>query len=326
MKKNRYIKLKIKEWAKAILYALAILFLVQQFIYNRLHITHSQMSPNISNGDYLLINKWNIGTRLPNSLIGTNFSLPTLRLPFGSEINRFDIIAFNSPIDSTQPINQKPIYISRIIGLPGDTVQIQNGNILVNQTIINEPFDTKHPYIINFHPDANPAQVLRSVGEYELYGPYKKHQYRAYLSARQVPLIKNSKWVSKLELIDWKKGIEAYTAINCKRCNWNLDNFGPIEVYRQDQIINLNSKIIEIHPSLFSSSRREKKADVSNFKINQDYYFVLGDNRHNAIDSRYFGLVPKSHIIGRIKTVLFNYDKANPYKSVKWNRTLKSLK
>ena len=124
--------------------------------------------------------------------------------------------------------------------------------------------------------------------EYELYGPYKKHQYRAYLSARQVPLIKNSKWVSKLELIDWKKGIEAYT-VNCKRCNWNLDNFGPIEVYRQDQIINLIQNI-EIHP-ICSPSRREKSR-CFNFKINQDYYFVLGDNS-NAIDSRYFGLVPK---------------------------------
>ena len=77
MKKNRYIKLKIKKWAKAILYALAILFLVQQFIYNRLHITYSQMFKYFK--ELSTINKWNIGTRLP--ILEQIFYL-NLRLPF----------------------------------------------------------------------------------------------------------------------------------------------------------------------------------------------------------------------------------------------------
>ena len=326
MKKNkRYIRLKIVEWAKAIIYALAILLLVQIFLFNKIHVTNSGMSPTISNGDYLLINKWNIGTRLPNSIAFTNIPLPTIRLPFGDTIKKFDIIAFNNPLDTLVPINQRDIYTKRVIGLPGETIQIKNGVLYVNQQQVLEPFDLKLPYSIHFHADASPSQVIRSIGEYEIYGPYKNNEYREHLSPVHLKLLKASKWVLAIKAIDWHQGLKAHTSINCKACDWDLDNFGPLYIpYHEDTLV-LNEDRLEIHEELIKVHDHSHVTDSNTMIIADDYYFVLGDNRHNSIDSRFFGLVPSTHIIGKVNGVILNFDKANPYKSIQWDRFLKAI-
>ena len=99
-KSKRYRKLKRKEWAKAILYALAILLCIRLLWLDKIHVVNSSMSPAIENGDYVLINKWSIGTRLPSSIPFTDIYFDPIRLPFGDSIQRFDMIAFNKGQDT----------------------------------------------------------------------------------------------------------------------------------------------------------------------------------------------------------------------------------
>jgi signal peptidase I len=113
---------------------------------------------------------------------------------------------------------------------------------------------------------------------------------------------------------------------------WTIDNFGPIRIPKKGDVINLNDSTIEIYRRLISSYEHNSLDKVNGqfvingkpsttYTIQQDYYWMMGDNRHRSQDSRFWGFVPETHIVGKAALIWFSYDK-----SIRWNRIFNLIK
>jgi signal peptidase I len=120
---------------------------------------------------------------------------------------------------------------------------------------------------------------------------------------------------------------------------WNLDNFGPLHIPKEGETIALNTKNISLYKRIIHSFEKDdlkikgdkifingEEQDSYTFKMN--YYWMMGDNRHNSADSRVWGFVPEDHIVGKASLVWLSLD---PNKSlfngkIRWNKIMRGVK
>jgi signal peptidase I len=138
--------------------------------------------------------------------------------------------------------------------------------------------------------------------------------------------------------IDTNKRNLEYIFPNNKSTNWNIDNFGPIVIPKNGSSIKLDSSnidlyrdIIEIYESNLLNVVNNKifinDTLVSEYTFKMNYYWMMGDNRHNSADSRMWGFVPENHIVGKALFVWMSWDtNAKGLKKIRWNRLFTSVK
>lgn len=116
---------------------------------------------------------------------------------------------------------------------------------------------------------------------------------------------------------------------------WSIDNYGPIHIPAAGEVLHLDSSNIAIYQRLISSYEhnevevRDGKIyingeETTQYTVKQDYFWMMGDNRHNSADSRYWGFVPEDHVLGKFLAVLYSIDK--DHGGIRWNRCFKAIK
>ena len=178
-----------------------------------------------------------------------------------NNVRRNDLIIFNHPDGGGTQL------IKRCIGLPGDTVLLQDGIVYINSNAI-----------------AAPPTVIKSKIDYPLDFPLKS-------------------------------------------LGWTINNYGPIITPEKGLSISLDSVSSNLYQHIIRKERGEDNPYFStsntDFKFKSDGYFVLGDNRDNSIDSRFWGFVPADAIVGKAVMVFFSSDRAS--KKIRWNRIGENL-
>ncbi len=239
-------------------------------------------------------------------------------------VNRFTII--------TRPVDKKENYIKRCIGLPGDTLEIKNGRVYINGA----------PNILYPHSKLN--YIVRTNGRMpvledniEMVEMLNNSVYRFNLANDQVETMKKAQNVVSVDLmVMHQAGVaprdpgEWVFPLDTANFKWNRDNFGPLTIPKEGVTVNLTPQNIAIYRRIimnYEGNKFEEQngkfiingKESTTYTFKMDYYWMMGDNRHNSLDSRYWGFVPIDHVVGKAWFVWLSYGDGG-VKDMRWGR------
>lgn len=224
-----------------------------------------------------------------------------------------------------RPLDKKENYIKRCVGIPGDSLQIVDGVVYHNGE--REAFVPKRQYIYYNEYTAKPIKIGidNATGEYmEL--PVTDDELVAYADTTRYKLKKIGGAISGSTLIPH--------TTPAKGQRWTIDDMGPIWVPKAGATIELNAENMAMYGrciEVYENHTVEYRGDeilvdgvpVTTYTFLQDYYFMMGDNRHGSLDSRFWGFVPEDHIVGKASYIWFSVDPAQG--GIRWDRIFTSI-
>lgn len=332
-----------KSWTKSLLLALVIVWALTTLLLAPKVVSRSSMEPNLFPGDLVLVNLWTLGPRMPVS-IGIPFTsikinrptLPVWRLPGLGTLESGDVLVFNYPLDSTV-VDRKRIHVKRCVGLPGDTVQIRASEVYRNG--IYQP--DSQPLLCNY-------EVRGSVSRFALLcekiDPDKRRSRHSLGDVHIVNMTRNEADSMRTLFPELQINPAIYNPGKYKGHlfpeaydkNWTPDDYGPLYIPKSGDSIELNAINLRVYDQLL---RDFERAEITNrgdslfvdgrftthYHFKSNYYFLMGDNRHNSTDSRHWGLVPENHVIGKVSLVLFSYNPQAPwYRKIRWSQIFRN--
>ncbi|NNF21034.1 MAG: signal peptidase I [Saprospiraceae bacterium] len=237
-----------------------------------------------------------------------------------------------------RPIDKKDHYIKRCIAMPGDSLQIIDRQVYVNGEKQKNPDEMQFLYRVTLPVSYNPKKLKEwGIGDTDTdiigsaSGPQgyflnnkQAEQLKSLGNGVKVEVFKNNPEPKKLFPHDPK---------NFK--NWSVDNFGPIWIPKAGETIEINQSNIAMYErviSVYESNELEIGKDgiringeiADSYTFKQDYYWAMGDNRHNSEDSRMWGYVPHDHIVGKPLFIWFSTKNARISDGIRFNRIFKS--
>lgn len=302
---------------------------MRAFFFQTYHIPSDSMRATLFVGDYVVINKLAYGPRIPITPISLpiagskkyiDFQLPYYRIFGYGTIQRNDVIAFNFSLSDDEPIDMREEFVKRCIAIPGDTVQIVGGKVTVNGIPEEAEHLCNNYKVVTVKPiDEDTFEKLDIVEDPES----ANNNYYLTMTADQMGKLLQVEQVQSVTVeISKKDAYHPSVFPNQSAVAWNIDYFGPLWVPRKGDSIQLNDKSIFLFQRTIERYENVtvlKKDSVvlingikkSHYIFKNNYYFVLGDNRHNSIDSRYKGFIPESHIIGKASVIVYSAFKTN---------------
>src|SRR3972149_3929415 len=356
----------VGEYIDAFVIAIFAAAFVRLFFFELFTIPSPSMENTLLPGDYVLVNKFRYGPKMPNTPLSIPFTHNTL--PFNSrkktyvewikrpykrlsgitKVKKNDIIVFHFPEGDTiiaefpdrnyyatkrsyikplleekytvisRPTDKKDNFIKRCVGIPGDTLEIRGGKIYVNHAILPE----KPNCIIDCLVETDQTKF-----KFELLD--KKY------SEKNIKKLDNSRYIFPLTKDEAKQLNEREMILSVSRYEnpaktayksvfpydyeypWTENNFGPVIIPKKGKTIKLSLKNLSLYRRIienYENNRFEIRNNViyindiekNSYTFKMDYYFVVGDNRSNSADSRYWGFVPEDHIIGKAVMVLLS--------------------
>lgn len=230
-------------------------------------------------------------------------------------LSEFDVI--------THPVDKRENYVKRCIGMPGDTLQIYNGEIRINgETKPALPLQ-KFKYYVSTLGEPLPDELMDSLKILKssvTYNPVNS-LHVLYLADENVKSLKSYPTVRSIKkysepMLSFQNQ-EIFPHSNNYR--WTGDNFGPLMVpARGDSIpistlnLPLYQRIIDVYEQndleVVNGDILVNGQVVTSYVFKMDYFFVMGDNHHNSADSRYWGFVPEDHLLGKAVNVWFSVE------------------
>ncbi|MEI7787186.1 MAG: signal peptidase I [Chlorobiaceae bacterium] len=237
-----------REWFEALIIAAIFATILRVFVVESYRIPTGSMESTLLAGDFLFVNKYVYGPKIP---------FTDIRLPGVKKVDRGDIIVFKFPKDRS--LN----YIKRCIALSGDTLEIHGQQLSVNKKL--SPLPPHAQFIGN--------RMAAGDGDYMIFPQFS---------------------------------------------NFNKDNYGPIRIPRKGDIVRLTPLNYPLYSALIADEGHEVSlqgrsvfidgAPVQNYTVQSNYYFAMGDNRDNSLDSRFWGFLPEKDIVGQALMVYWSWN------------------
>ena len=270
--------------------------------------------------------------------------------------------------DGDAPLDLRTYYIKRCIATAGDKFEIRDQQVYLNDKPMENPPKLRQEYflrttqvlddeffrkydIINTMTEASQNINWQPVEDVDNTGANTKLiGYKVNTNKASIDELKKLSFVKSVEDYKYTPGQRdsmdgatkdaENTAMGGTHYNWNRDNFGPLLIPAKGMTVKLDTVNFDKYKYVIQNYEGNKnvtfegttiKIDgkvIDSYTFKQDYYFMMGDNRHNSADSRYWGFVPMDHIVGKAVFIWMSVD-PNPakwYMKVRWNRLFNIVK
>jgi signal peptidase I len=350
-------------WGVPFLCSVAAAVFIRTFFIESYVMPTPSMERTLLTGDYFFVSKLNYGARTPMRPVSFPFTkiywdglkFPYLRLPGFSSIERGDVVVFNYPMDADspyyRPVDKREIFLKRCEGIAGDTLSVVDGQVYINNRPSQNPFEGEIDYTyVTTGADLNP-QILK-----DLHVSMYEGNPNLTMTAEAAKTLKGYSNVKSIKPRISPKGLTepespvyptnsihpvgpASLMLNGRQPDykWNVDNYGPIIIPNKGWTVKLDSVTYPLYErciNIYENNRLEvkgndifingKKTENYTFKLN--YYWMMGDNRHDSDDSRFWGFVPEDHIIGKASFIWMSADdKAPLFSQIRWDRLFKGI-
>ncbi len=357
MSQSKKTKSATREWLDALVFAVVAASLIRWLLLEPFTIPTASMEKSLLVGDFLFVSKMHYGTRIPKTPLqvplthqkiwGTDISsysdaiqLPYYRLPGFSNVERNDVVVFNYPVEFEYPSDLKTNYIKRAVGIPGDIIEVKQGELVVNGEASPKPEEMQYSYdLISNRP--------LTVDFFADYG-INAESFMAFTNGAGYLVFGTNQMMERLKtspvVVSITKRIES-PGVNDSRIfpkdsnyGWNADNFGPLQVPAKDWTIEMTADNVLRYGLAIEKYEGHDQVEIRNgelfidgkkvdsYTFKQDYYFMMGDNRHDSLDSRFWGFVPEDHIVGKAWFLWLSLDKyESMFSKIRWSRFFKGI-
>ena len=239
---------------------------------------------------------------------------------------------------TARPVDKRENYIKRCVGLPGDIISIKDAQLNVNGQEAYLAEGAQYSYLVKLQGGIN-TDALLAEDITEIYPTRTPGIVQMNLTRKSLAYIKSlpnvervEKYVKPIGYYDDGKERKNPIFPNTDTTSWTEDNFGPIMIPYKGQVIDLTlenlplyERVIDIYENNDLAVKDGKifiNGEESNqYTIKMDYYWMMGDNRHNSQDSRFWGFVPEDHIVGKAVFIWLSLDPNKSFFSkVRWSR------
>lgn len=350
-------------WIEALAFAVVVIVPLKLYVFGMYVIPSSSMEATLIEGDYIYVNRLAYGPKMPITPISLPFVQHTMpftkqtpsyvewvqfdykRLAGYDRVKNMDVVVFNFPAGDTvalewpsstyyeivmlrgrefieqnseiiyRPVDKRENYIKRCVAVAGDTMRFADRTLYINSRPVREPESIQYDYVV-----ANPSIGSSSI---------------APLTLEQVARLRYDGML--VETPDYQIDSIVFFPHRPDLYPWSKDNYGPLWVPKAGVTVALDATNLPLYERIIKNYEgnslqvrdgviyiNDKPATEYTFKM--DYYFMMGDNRDNSADSRFWGFVPEDHIEGRAAFIWMSIEPGKSiFNGIRWSRLFQSI-
>ena len=234
----------------------------------------------------------------------------------------------------SRPVDKRENYIKRCIAVAGDTLQIIDHQVYINGEKAENPGIMEYQYLVKASGNQLNPRMLDELDITDKVWPVGQGEFVATLTNKAAGQLSKVKGIEAVDMLSEQPGKwDKETFPYAPQYPWNRDNYGPLVIPKAGVTVDLNMQNLPLYERVIRNYELNdlktgngkifingKEAAQYTFKLN--YYWMMGDNRHNSADSRYWGYVPEDHIVGKAVFVWFSLDKNKSLLDgkIRWNK------
>lgn len=239
----------------------------------------------------------------------------------------------------SRPVDKRENYIKRAIGMPGDSIQVIHSEVRINGVAQETIQKLQFVYFVYTNGTQINARVLEEMGiaKDDILFDHQNQSYTLPLTQENVERLKKMSNITDVVKYEATGSSLTYFPHDV-RYQWNEDNFGPLWIPKKGATIHLTEENLPLYRrviEIYEGNKLEVKGNQiyvngqpnSEYTFRMNYYFMMGDNRHNSADSRFWGFVPEDHVVGKASFIWFSTDKDQGFfTKIRWSRIFQGIK